>query len=332
MASESSESSKTTIFAAIGANLAIAITKFIAAVITGSSAMTSEGIHSLVDTGNEFLLLLGVRASQKPADDSHPFGYGQELYFWTFIVAILIFAVGGGMSIYEGVTHLISPSPLENPLWNYIVLGTAILFEGTSWTIAFKQFLPSKGNQPFVQAIRRSKDPTIFTVLFEDSAAILGLIVALCGVFFGHILNNPYLDGIASIVIGLILAVVAVLLAYESKGLLVGESADTATVNDIRSLAKSDPAVQDVMRVMTLHFGPQDVLLNLEIQFVKQLSSEEVAAAVDRLEAGIRQRHPEVRQIFVEAKALTSNRQSPSQSPSQSKSQSTSSSNASMDS
>ncbi|WP_016949699.1 cation diffusion facilitator family transporter, partial [Anabaena sp. PCC 7108] len=184
-----------TIFAAMGANLAIAITKFIAAFITNSSAMISEGIHSLVDTTDQLLLLLGISMSQKPADDSHPFGYGQELYFWTFIVAIFIFSIGGGMSIYQGITHLINPSPLENPIWNYIVLAIAIFFEGFSWTIALKEFLPTKGKQNFWQAVRNSKDPTVFTILFEDSAAILGLLVALIGIFLGHLFDNVYFDG-----------------------------------------------------------------------------------------------------------------------------------------
>ncbi|WP_242065105.1 cation diffusion facilitator family transporter [Nostoc sp. FACHB-133] len=210
------DSSKKTIFAAIGANLAIAITKFIAASITGSSAMISEGIHSIVNTSDQLLLLLGISRSQKPAYDIHPFGYGQELYFWTFIVAILIFAIGGGMSIYEGITHLIKPSSLEDPMWNYIVLGVAILLEGYSWTVALKEFLPTKGKQNFWQAIKNSKDPTVITILFEDTAAISGLLVALIGIFLGHLFNNVYFDGIASIIIGIILAVVAVVLARES--------------------------------------------------------------------------------------------------------------------
>ncbi|MEC4816635.1 MAG: cation diffusion facilitator family transporter [Scytonema sp. PMC 1069.18] len=299
-----SDSSKKTIFAAIASNLAIAITKFIAAAITGSSAMISEGIHSLVDTGNELLLLLGLRMSQKSADESHPFGYGQELYFWTLIVAILIFAIGGGMSIYEGITHLFNPSPLEDPMWNYIVLGLAMVFEGFSWSVALREFLPTKGQQSFWQAIRASKDPTIFTVLFEDSAALLGLLVALGGVFIGHLLSNPYVDGIASIIIGVILAVVAILLATESKGLLVGESANTRTVSHIKELVKTDPAVQDAMRVLTMHLSPQEVLLNLDIQFCKQLSTEELASAVDRIEEKIRRQHPEIKHIFIEAKSL----------------------------
>ncbi|WP_392535569.1 cation diffusion facilitator family transporter [Nostoc sp. C117] len=302
------DSSKKTIFAAMGANLAIAITKFIAASITGSSAMISEGIHSVVDTGDQLVLLLGISRSQKPANDSHPFGYGQELYFWTFIVAILIFAIGGGMSIYEGITHLISPSPLEDPMWNYIVLGVAILLEGYSWTVALKEFLPMKGKQNFWQAIKNSKDPTVITILFEDTAAILGLFVALIGIFLGHLFNNVYCDGIASIIIGIILAVVAVVLARESKGLLVGESADPQTIANIRSLSKTEPGVKEVIRVLTMQLAPKEVLLNLELQFSHNLTGEEIALTVESLEAKISQKHPEIKQIFIEAKSLTASR------------------------
>ncbi|MEA5503896.1 cation diffusion facilitator family transporter [Halotia wernerae UHCC 0503] len=304
------DSSKKTIFAAMGANLAIAITKFIAAAFTGSSAMISEGIHSVVDTGDQLLLLRGISRSQKPADDSHPFGYGQELYFWTFIVAILIFAIGGGMSIYEGISHLINPSPLEDPMWNYIVLGIAMLFEGFSWTVALKEFLPTKGKQNFWEAIKNSKDPTVFTVLFEDSAAILGLLVAMIGIFLGHLFNNVYFDGIASIIIGIILAIVAVVLAIESKGLLVGESANTQTIDSIRFLSKTEPGVKEVIRVLTMQLAPQEVLLNLEIQFSRNLTGEEIASTVNSLEAKVRQRHPEIKQIFIEAKSLAANRKS----------------------
>ncbi|MEH1781995.1 MAG: cation diffusion facilitator family transporter [Nostoc sp.] len=303
-----SDSSNKTIYAAMGANLAIAITKFIAASITGSSAMISEGIHSVVDTGDQLLLLLGIRRSKKPADDSHPFGYGQELYFWTFIVAILIFAIGGGMSIYEGITHLINPSPLEDPMWNYIVLGMAILLEGFSWTVALKEFLPTKGKQNLWQAIKSSKDPTVLTILFEDTAAILGLLVALIGIFLGHLFNNVYLDGIASIIIGIILAIVAVVLARESKGLLVGESADPQTIANIRSLSKIEPGVKEVIRVLTMQLAPKEVLLNLEIQFSHNLTGEEIALTVESLEASIRQNHPDIKQIFIEAKSLTASR------------------------
>ena len=300
-----SGSIKKTILAAIIANLAIAVIKFIAAAITGSSAMLSEGIHSAVDTGNELLLLLGVRLSQKPADESHPFGYGQELYFWTLIVALFIFAIGGGMSIYEGINHIISPVPLEDPLWNYVVLGLAVFFEGYSWTVALKELLATKSEENIWQAIRSSKDPTIFTILLEDSAALLGLAIAFAGIFFGHLLNNPYLDGVASILIGIILAMVALFLVYESKGLLIGEGADPQTVASLKNITQADPAVKKVVRVLTLYFSPQEVLLNLEIQFQQNLSTEKLAVAVERLEKQIRQEHPEIKQIFVEAKSLS---------------------------
>ena len=303
-----SDSSNKAIYAAMGANLAIAITKFIAASLTGSSAMMSEGIHSVVDTVDQLVLLLGIRRSKKPADASHPFGYGQELYFWTFIVALLVFAIGGGMSIYQGIIHLINPSPLEDPKWNYIVLAIAILLEGFSWIIALREFLPTKGRQNFWQAIKNSKDPTVLTILCEDTAAILGLIVAFIGIFLGHLFNNLYLDGIASIIIGIILAIVAVVLARESKGLLVGESAAPKTIANIRSLSKTEPGVKEVVRILTMQLAPQEVLLNLEIQFAQNLTGEEIALTVESLEIKIRQMHPEIKQIFIEAKYLSANR------------------------
>ncbi|HEY9642877.1 MAG TPA: cation diffusion facilitator family transporter [Coleofasciculaceae cyanobacterium] len=309
-----SGSSKKTIYAATAANLAIAITKFGAASLTGSSAMLSEGIHSLVDTGNELLLLYGIQRSQRPADSNHPFGHGQELYFWTLIVAILIFAVGGGISMYEGITHLIHPNPIEDGTWNYVVLGIAIVFESLSWRVALQEFMPSIGQQSWWQAVRTSKDPTIFTVLFEDSAAILGLIIAFLGVLFEHLFDNPAFDGIASIVIGALLAFVAVWLAYESRGLLVGEGADPLTVESIRSIAQLDPAVAGVQRVLTLHLGPEEILLNLEIQFHQHLSAEEVAESINHLEFSIRSQHPKIKKIFVEARSLSSNSRSISES------------------
>ncbi len=303
-----STSSKKTIFAAIGANFAIAITKFVAAALSGSSAMLSEGIHSLADTGNELLLLLGIHMSQKPADANHPFGRGKELYFWTLIVAMMIFTVGGGISIYQGVTHLLNLRPLKDPTWDYVVLGFSVVFEGFSWKVAFTELLATKGEKNFWEAVRTSKDPIVFTVLFEDSAALLGLVVAFVGIFLGHQFHNPAFDGIGSIVIGIILAVVAIVLAYESKGLLIGESADIETVNNIRRLAADEPAVERVMRTLTMHLGPDEVLLNLEIHFYIQLSSEEVALAVSRLEETIRTYHPEVKHIFIEAKSLAASR------------------------
>jgi cation diffusion facilitator family transporter len=303
-----SGSAKKTIYAAMTANFAIAVTKFIAASNTGSSAMLSEGIHSVVDTGNQLLLLLGIRLSKKPADDSHPFGYGQELYFWTLIVALFIFAIGGGMSIYEGITHIRHPEPLSDPLWSYAVLGLAVVFEGYSWNIALQEFLASKNEANIWTAIRASKDPTIFTILYEDTAALIGLLVAFIGVFSGHLLGNIYLDGVASIVIGVILCGVALLLATESKGLLIGEGANPETVASIKKITNEDPAVQRVIKVLTLHLGPQEVLLNLEIEFIEDLETEELASAVERLETSINSRHSEVQNIFIEAKSISASR------------------------
>jgi cation diffusion facilitator family transporter len=300
-----SGSAKKTIYAAMAANFAIAIIKFIAASITGSSAMLSEGIHSIVDTGNQLLLLLGLRLSKQPADDSHPFGYGQELYFWTLIVALFIFAIGGGMSIYEGIGHIRHPQPLTDPRWNYGVLGLAVIFEGYSWNVALQEFLASKREANLWQALRASKDPTVFAILFEDTAALIGLFVAFVGVLSGHLLGNIYLDGVASIVIGVILCGVAFLLAIESKGLLIGEGATAETVASIKKIINDDPAVENVIKVLTLHFGPQEILLNLEINFVDDLETDELEIAVERLESSIRTQHSEIQTIFIEAKSIS---------------------------
>jgi cation diffusion facilitator family transporter len=295
-----------TVYAAVGSNLAIAAAKFTAAAITGSSAMLAEAIHSVVDTGNELLLLLGIRRSVRPADPLHPFGHGKELYFWSLIVAILLFGIGGGMSIYEGISHLQHPVEIRDPTWNYVVLGVAFVAEGTSWTIAMRKLLEGRiQGQSVWRAMRTSKDPTIYTVVAEDSAALAGVWVAFLGVLLGHRLRNPYLDGAASIVIGLILATVAGYLAVESRDLLVGESAGAEIVEDIRALAEADPAVVQASRPLTMHFGPNRVLLNLDIEFRPELTADEVTAAVDRLEARIRKEHPSIRRIFIEAEALT---------------------------
>lgn len=300
--------SKIAIYAAIAGNAAIAVSKFTAAAITGSSAMLTEGIHSLVDTGNGGLLLLGIHKSKKPADKMHPFGYGKEIYFWALIVAMLIFGVGGGVSVYEGILHLIHPAPLEDPTWSYVVLGLALIFEGTVLYIAYKQFQTIKGKQSLWQAIRASKDPTTFTVLFEDTAAILGLVAAFAGVFLAHQLDNPYFDGAASIVIGLILMTVAFVIGYESKGLLVGEGADPQTLQSIEALAEADPAVAIIDRPLTMHFGPNNVLLTMHVQFRPGLSGTNLESAVIRLEKNIRAEHEEIKHIFIEARSISENK------------------------
>lgn len=303
MASDASEN-PVVVYAAIAANLIIAAAKFVAAYFSGSSAMLSEGIHSLVDTGNESLLLLGIQRSRKPADDLHPFGHGMELYFWSLIVAIALFGIGGGMSFYEGVTHLQHGVAVADPRWSYAVLAIAFVAEGTSWTIALRRLLKERQGRSLWHTIRYSKDPSVYTVLAEDSAALLGVVVAFLGVFIGHRFKVPYADGGASIVIGMILAAVALFLAYESRSLLMGESADTRVVQRIRKLAQADPAVLHVLRPLTMYFGPREVLLNLEVEFQPDLSAHEVAAAVDRLESQIRHEEPAIKRIFIEAESL----------------------------
>jgi cation diffusion facilitator family transporter len=296
--------SKTAVIAAVAGNLAIAVTKLTAAFFSGSSAMLSEGIHSVVDTGNGCLLLVGLRKSQKPADARHPFGHGKELYFWPLIVAIMIFALGGGMSIYEGIIHLQHPH-MSDPTWNYVVLGIAFFFEGISSYFAFKAFRKELRGRGALAAIRASKDPTAFTVLFEDSAALLGLIVAFLGIFLGHLLGNPYFDGAASMGIGLILASVAVFLAYETKGLLIGEGVDPETLAQVRAIVSADVAVDELKESLTMHFGPAHVLLTLDIRFKKELSAEQITKAVTRLEGSIQSQYPYIKHIFIEAKSLS---------------------------
>ncbi len=300
--------SKLAIYAAIAGNLAIAVMKFTAAALTGSSAMLSEGIHSVVDTGNGGLLLFGLRRSKKRADAGHPFGYGKELYFWSLIVAVLIFGVGGGISIYEGILHILHPNALADVTWNYAVLGLAILFETFSFTVAFREFRGEIGKQSLWQAIRTSKDPTTFTVLFEDTAALLGLVVALIGISLAHLLNMPFLDGAASVLIGVILCSVASFLVYESRGLLVGEAADPKTLAGIRRLAKDDPAIKKLRDPLTMHFGPETILLTVDVEFDKSLSAAEVEDAVCRFEERVREQFPRIKHIYIQAGSVGTGR------------------------
>lgn len=293
------------IVGAFTANLLIAIIKFIAAAITGSSAMLSEGIHSLVDTGNTGLLLFGDYRSKKKPTPSHPFGYGRELYFWSLVVAISLFAIGGGMSIYEGILHIQHPEEMEDPFWNYIVIAIAFVLSGGSLYVALKKFMEDNPDKSFWRAIKESKDPGTFSILFEDTADILGLIVAFLGVYLGHTLNNPYIDGAASIVIGLILSSLSLMLAYETKSLLIGESADETLINDIVVLVKQNPAVVNVRSPLTLHFGPKDILLALDIQFEEKLIMNEVATHIDEIERDVRTKFPQIKRIYIEIKSIT---------------------------
>jgi cation diffusion facilitator family transporter len=293
-------SSKTAIYTALGANLVIALTKFIAAGVTGSSAMVSEGIHSLVDTLNEVLLLLGLKRSQKPADAKRPFGYGRELYFWSYVVSILIFAVGGGVSFYEGVSHIRHPELIRDPEWNYIVLGIAFILDGYSLITAFKAFNAQRGSQPFWAAVKASKDPATFVVLFEDGSDVLGLIIAFLGVFLGHQLDNPYLDGAASVLIGCLLTAVSLLLAHESRSLLMGEGADPAIVQQTVALTEADPIVEKAVQTLTFQMGPNDVVLIQRVSFSRGASQEELIEGIDRIRQAIQTAQPDIRQIFIE--------------------------------
>jgi cation diffusion facilitator family transporter len=296
--------SKVAIVAAIVGNVAVAFTKFVAAAFTGSSAMLSEAIHSLVDTGNGALLLFGLRQSRRPPDFTHPFGHGKELYFWSLIVAITIFALGGGLSLYEGITHLNHPKTLADPFWNYVVLGCAFCFEGTTLLFGWKAFRIVKGKRGVVEAIHSSKDPSTFIVVFEDSGALLGLVIAFFGVFLGHQLRNPYLDGIASILIGLVLATMSFFLAYETKGLLIGEGVERETLQRIRSLVETDQGVAHVSRLLTMYFGPHEVLLALEVKFRDELSAVGVRATVARVQKTVRRDYPDITRIYFASESV----------------------------
>ena len=296
-----SASSKKVIYAALIGNFLIALTKFIAFFITKSSAMLSEGVHSVVDTGNQVLLLYGLHRAKRPANEQFPFGHGKEVYFWGFVVAITIFTIGAGVSLYKGVHHILHPVPIVNPTINYIVLGCALVFEGAAWYFAFTEFTKAKGKWGYFQAVQRGKDPSMFVVLFEDSAAMLGIIAAFIGIFLSQVTGNYVYDGIASVVIGLILAGTAVWLAYEIKGLLIGESARPEMVKNVKEIAKSYPKIKHVNEVLTLHMGPEFILLNLSVDFANTLSVGDIEDTIARLDRHIKQTFPKIKRVFVEA-------------------------------
>ena len=294
---------KVIIYAALVGNALIAVTKFVAATITGSAAMMAEGIHSVVDTGNQFLLLHGLRRAELPADEQHPLGHGKEIYFWSFVVAILIFALGSGISIYEGVHRVMHPSPVTSPLVNYVVLGAAMIFEGVAWCMAYRAFRRMQGSRSITAAVAASKDPTTFVVLFEDTAAMLGLLVAAIGLTLSQVLDQPVFDGIASIGIGLILAGTAVWLAIRTKSLLIGEGADPALVEDVRNRAAGMQAIIAVNEVITLHMGPHDILLNLSVDFDDSVPAGDVESTIEKLTHDILAAHPDIKRVFIEAEA-----------------------------
>lgn len=296
-------SSKKVIYAALAGNFLIAITKFFASVYTGSSAMLSEAIHSLVDTGNQGLLLYGLKRSSQVPDETHPFGYGRELYFWAFVVAIIIFGLGAGVSIYEGTHKVLHPETVTDPLVNYIVLALAMVFEGAALFVAVREFNRMRGTVPFLAAVRQSKDPGIFTVVFEDAAAMAGLVVAFVGLLLAQFLELPWMDGAASIAIGVILAITAAFLAYETKGLLIGEAADAEIREGILEIVGNASSVKAVNELRTMHMGANDILLALSIDFKDKLSSQNVEETIYILEMAIKSRFPEIQRLFIEVQS-----------------------------
>lgn len=291
--------SKRVVYAALIGNLLVAATKFVAAAVTGSSSMLSEAVHSLVDTGNEALLLYGYfRAGRRP-DETHPLGYGRELYFWSFIVSLLLFAIGAGVSIYEGIDHIIEPNPISNPAVNYIVLALSAIFEGASWWIALKRFGKLKGRRGYWETVRDSKDPPSFMVLFEDTAALIGIAIAAAGNFAVQYWDISWVDGAASILIGVVLAIAATVLARENKALLIGERASDDVINSILSLAISEQSVDGANNVFALHLAPDQILVALSLEFSDELRTPQIEAAVVRLEERIRAKHPEVIALFI---------------------------------
>src|SRR3982751_5016607 len=299
------DESTAAIIAAIIGNLLIAITKFTASFFTGSSAMLSEGIHSVVDTGNGLLMLLGVRNSRRPPDEEHPFGHGRELYFWTLVVAFSIFAVGGGVSIYEGIAHMRHPEEIKDPMWNYAVLGASAIFEGISWVFGGRAFSKTRRGRSILAAIHVSKDPTSFTVVLEDTAALAGLVIAFLGVFLGHEFGMPFFDGGASVLIGMLLCGVALFLGSESKSLLIGEAVDKETLRGIREIAESEPFVEKALKILTIYIGPDEAAATLELKFSPEIEATELRRAVRRIERAIMAKFPRIRRVYYEAESLS---------------------------
>jgi cation diffusion facilitator family transporter len=299
--------SRAAVYGAIAANVAIAATKFAVAAVTGSSAMLAEAVHSLVDTGNGGLLLVGLKLSQRPATPEHPFGHGKELYFWSLIVGVLIFGLGGGVSLFEGIQHLRQPIELTDPFWNYVVLAVAFAFEGSSFLLAWREFKHQRGDTPAYEAFQASKDPSNYTIVAEDSAALIGLVIAGAGVFFSHWLDMPRLDALASVLIGLLLVGVAVLLIRESRGLLVGEGIKPETARAIRTLVEAEPSVRRVGSLLSMYVGAEDALVTLDVGFGGATPASEVAEAISRIEHRVRERFPKIRRIYIEAVSEAAN-------------------------
>jgi cation diffusion facilitator family transporter len=294
---------KRAVLIALAANIVIALMKFLVAVFINSAALLAEGFHSLADTSNQAFLLLGIRLSAKPADRAHPFGHGKERYVWAFVVSLSIFIIGAVLSIHEGITKIIHPEPLRTPGWGYLVLALSFFFDSYSWRIAFRELRGQIKKQGFLQSFRASKAPALFIIFLEDSAAIFGLAVALSGILLSALTGEPVFDGAASVIIGMILTLVAVFLFYETKSLLIGEGVSGTDLRKIKAAIATVPEVKEIVDILTMHLGPEDILVNLDINFANGLSTDEVEQAIDRVEQAIRKEVPAVKKIFVEAES-----------------------------
>jgi cation diffusion facilitator family transporter len=300
--------SRKAVYAALLGNILVAVTKFVAAILSGSSSMMSEGMHSLVDTGNQALLLYGYRRSSQQPDATHPLGYGRELYFWSFMVAVLLFTAGAGASVYQGIQHIRHPRPIEYVTLNYVVLALSFLFEATSWWVAFGIFRRRKGTRSYWRAVRDSKDPPAFMVLFEDTAALIGIAIAAGGIFLADRTGIAEFDAAASLLIGAVLAVAALLVARESKGLLIGERASERIVGSIAELARSETGVEGATGIFTIHLAPEQIVAALNLEFVDDLRTPQIERSVLSLERRVREKHPEVIALFVKPKAAPEHR------------------------
>jgi cation diffusion facilitator family transporter len=296
--------SRRAVVAAIVGNALIAAAKCAAAAYSGSAAMLAEAIHSLVDAGNDGLMLYGMRRSRRPPDEAHPLGYGHELYFWTLIVGVVIFALGGGMSVVTGVSHILDARPRESVGWNYAVIGVAFVFESVSWWYGVKAFRAERRGRGIVETVRVTKDPTTFSVLLEDSAALVGLALALAGIALAEALGAPWIDGASSVLIGVLLSAIALVMVGESKGLLVGEGVEQRTLETLRKIVAADPAVERVDRLLTQYLGPNEVLLAIELRFRLETDVTDIRRALARLKQEIQSRYPKIRRILLDSSAI----------------------------
>jgi cation diffusion facilitator family transporter len=295
---------KAAVIAAVAGNLLIALVKFVAAFLSGSAAMMSESVHSLVDTANDGLLLYGLKRSARAPDKEHPFGYGREAYFWTLVAGMLFFALGGGMSIITGVQSLANPSPPESTAWTYAVLGIAALFEGTTWLFGYRAFRSERRGRGVLETIHLTKNPMSFAVLLEDSAALIGLALAFAGIFAATRLDAAWMDGAASIAIGVLLCGIALVMVYESKGLLIGEGMARGTIDAIRTLALAQPAVEEVHKIATVYLGPEEALLAIDLRFRAGTAIEEIRPALANLRKAVTERYPQIRRVFIETTSI----------------------------